>query len=136
MTYWVSGLGWVPWARARAEFARMTCAWADLDGWHIAAAPDNPPLTTHLWAWSPGRWARVRMDGESGVVGLLSYGREGDEQVEVRLRGARPWGTGALRIPATSDRWLDTGFTLLDVAGLCPVTFVHQGIWDPPPFVR
>jgi hypothetical protein len=72
VTWTLHGFGPVGWARVRELCAGLTCAWADYAGFHEGECPDQPPPYTHLWGWSAGRLARVRIDGEQGVVGLLT----------------------------------------------------------------
>jgi len=121
------GFGRMSWSAVLETLDGLDCAWADLDGWHMAPAPHAPPITTHLWGWSDERWARVRVDGTDGIVGRLSRSPTGN--VEVQTRRAMGWGDNRGRIPATSQAWLDTEVTLLVVGGLTKVTFVHCGSW-------
>lgn len=120
------GLGRVPWAAVTEELATMTCSWADLEGWHVEAAPGRAPVATHLWGWSGPRWARVRVDGDEAIVGILDmdHGADGEE-VSVTRQHSVLWDVDDPRIPATSLHWLGMTVTLLIVEGLRPVTFVE-----------
>lgn len=87
----ISGL----WSAVRASaIQEMTCLWMDLDGLHLEKAPaDSPPGCTHLWGWSDGAWARLRIEGDSVPAGaiLRTISREGDEPVTVRAWQAQTW---------------------------------------------
>ncbi len=64
--------GRMSWAEAVAgPLAGATCLWQDLDGLHVAAAPDAPPPTSILWAWRPDSWlVRARLDGSVAFVAV------------------------------------------------------------------
>ena len=64
--------GRMTWAQAAAgPLAGATCLWQDLDGLHVAPAPDNAPPTSILWAWRPDSWlVRARLDGEIAFVAV------------------------------------------------------------------
>lgn len=51
-----------------------TAAWADTTGFHIGPVPAEPPVTTHLWAWTTGAWLRVRVDGHHWWAAILTTG--------------------------------------------------------------
>ena len=75
MTYWLEGTGRTQWSEIQPQLEGMTCAWADLDGFHVEAVPREQPVTTHLWGWAPDRWVRVRVDPAFCVAGFLSAER-------------------------------------------------------------
>jgi hypothetical protein len=57
------------------DFAHdWTAAWADNDGFHLDPMPGTVPLATHLWAWTTGRWLRVRIDTPYWWAALLTVG--------------------------------------------------------------
>jgi hypothetical protein len=61
------------WPTLRAALPALTAAWADLTGFHIAEdLPAVPPTGTHLWAWAPHHWLRVRLDHDHWWAALLS----------------------------------------------------------------
>lgn len=60
------------WAALVAALPAMTAAWADLAGFHIDVVPATAPPTSHLWAWSPGTWLRVRVDQPFWWAALLT----------------------------------------------------------------
>lgn len=124
-------IGRVPWGEARRLLIGMTCAWADLDGWHQTEPSDQPPIATHLWAWGDERWARVRVDGEDAVVAILTTAMlslPGAEFVEVDIED------GPLllidpeddRIPLTSKEWLGGEARVLNVLGPQPLAFIER----------
>jgi hypothetical protein len=125
----------MPWADAlTGPLAGATCLWQDLDGLHVAEAPDSPPPTSILWAWRPDSWlVRARLDGDIALVAVndgaglvrtvpwdVGDGRSpGDLRVAAsRGRGPSPalGGTGAayeqIVVDGTSD-------------GVGPVTFLR-----------
>ncbi|SDQ35302.1 hypothetical protein [Actinopolyspora saharensis] len=51
-----------------------TAAWADNHGFHLDAVPAEPPATTHLWAWTTGRWLRARIDAPHWWAVVLAVG--------------------------------------------------------------
>jgi hypothetical protein len=55
--------GWTTWPTAARHLTDATCAWADLDGFHVDRCPAERPPTTHLWAWHGGTLWRARLDG-------------------------------------------------------------------------
>ena len=62
------------WDRLHEITREWTAAWAGVDGFHINRLPDQPPVTTHLWAWAPNTWLRVRIDGPHWWGALLTCG--------------------------------------------------------------
>jgi hypothetical protein len=59
------------WVALGEALPDVTAAWADLDGFHISSLPPTAPLSTHLWAWAPGLWLRVRLDQPHWWAALL-----------------------------------------------------------------
>lgn len=51
-----------------------TASWADHRGYHEEPLPSDMPRTTHLWAWAPHTWLRVRIDGDHWWAALLTEG--------------------------------------------------------------
>ncbi len=121
--------GRLAWAEVTALIGGQPCAWADLDGFHVGPAPPQPPAYTHLWAWSPRRWVRVRIDGQTGIAGVLSLDPPG-EPVDVHAQHGHLWRpVEDQRIPPLPAVVQQRSWTLLVVAGLAPVTFVHGDTW-------
>ena len=54
-----------------AELAGTQALWQDLDGLHVAPPPADPPPTSIMWAWSPDRLVRVRLDGAVAHVAVI-----------------------------------------------------------------
>ncbi|MEU5524513.1 hypothetical protein ABZ759_28610 [Streptomyces sp. NPDC047860] len=125
--------GRMPWPQARTLLAGTTCAWADLDGFHILPATklpdDRPPLATHLWAWSEDRCLRLRLDGAQALVAALHLqgaSQETDESaVRVYVRSGVPWPSGHDRVGPLPDAAETLTFELLELAGPAPATFVR-----------
>ncbi|GAB1512566.1 hypothetical protein [Actinophytocola sp. KF-1] len=59
------------WPALVAALPTMTAAWADLTGFHLDDLPAATPPASHLWAWSPGTWLRVRIDQPNWWAALL-----------------------------------------------------------------
>jgi len=121
-------IGRLGWVEARSLLAGTTCAWADLDGFHVTGAdrlPEEPPQSTHLWAWDPNRCLRLRIDGTRALAAALHPGQDGAEQVRVHVRPGTPWAeddkqAGPLRPEAHA-----LVFELLELPGPTPATFVR-----------
>jgi hypothetical protein len=62
--------GRMTWSAAlTGPLAGATCLWQDLDGLHVEAPPQQPPPTSHLWAWTTtGRMHRLRLDGNTAYL--------------------------------------------------------------------
>jgi hypothetical protein len=67
------------WAGVLVELEGMTCAWADLDGFHVAEAPTGQPVATHLWAWAPDRWVTMRIEPDRMWLARLTEADVDDE---------------------------------------------------------
>ncbi|MCX4429656.1 hypothetical protein [Streptomyces mirabilis] len=121
-------IGRLGWVEARALLTGTTCAWADLDGFHVAAAdrvPEHPLHATHLWAWDLRRCLRMRIDGPHALTALLMPGQDGGEQVLVHARPGTPWAKGdqqAGPLPAEAHA---LSFELIELPGPAPATFVR-----------
>ncbi|GAB3275247.1 hypothetical protein GCM10027589_00230 [Actinocorallia lasiicapitis] len=115
------GHGRKSWPEARELLDGHRCAWADLDGFTVGAAPEDPPLATVLWAWNDTSLLRLRIDGPEAVIGQLDL--TGDE-VDVTVRTSRTWPAGEGRV-SVADQWRDLPVVLYEVAGLMPLTFAR-----------
>lgn len=62
------------WEHLHATTRNWTAAWADIDGFHLNHLPDQPPVATHLWAWTTNTWLRVRIDDSHWWAALLTLG--------------------------------------------------------------
>ena len=112
-TAWLTAHGRHPWATISSLLSGCTCAWADLDGFHAGPPPAGPPLATHLWAWSPDRLLRIRLDGSDGIAAELHLTNPGNgEPVQVTERETATWPPGEGRVSA-EDKWRGAGSTHL-----------------------
>jgi len=136
MAMHLTGLGRHSWDRVRSLIGDQECAWMDLDGFQVGSVPAVAPPSTHLWSWSATRWVRVRVDGAGGIAGVLSLdptaalGGEAAGEVEavsVQLAQGILWPADDLRVKPLPSALVRQPWTLLTVAGLRPVTFVHRG---------
>jgi len=117
----VEALGWRTWDALLPLLDHATCAWADLDGFHVAAAPAAPPISTHLWAWRQQWWLRARLDTDRVVAGVLTFA---DHLERVHIRHALTWASDEHRVGPLDPAHLTRGWLLLELAGERPVTFV------------
>ncbi|MBA8825284.1 hypothetical protein FHX42_002635 [Saccharopolyspora lacisalsi] len=69
------------WNQLHAVTESWTAAWADVEGFHLETMPATPPVTTHVWAWSTGRWLRVRIDGAHWWAALLANNNEQEDDL-------------------------------------------------------
>ena len=75
--------GRVAWDQITRMLAGAQAAWADYDGFHVGAPPESPPPYSHLWAWTADWLARIRIDGQHAIAGVLALrGQPGDSPPE------------------------------------------------------
>lgn len=118
------GTGWVPWHDVRALLDGWDAAWSDLDGAHLGQVPLDMPAGTHLWAWRGDFWARVRIDEDEAVVGMLHPPGQCP-------RGDTCSGTVVTTTPASSaSSWHEQHIRLPDVLRDTTwlVRHVHEGV--------
>lgn len=101
-----AGAGRMSWADAVAgPLVGATCLWQDLDGLHVEAAPGSAPPTSIVWGWVQGiRLVRVRLDGDTALVGVLECADGGELPGAVRTL---PWSPGDGRVQASRGRGPD-----------------------------
>lgn len=70
----LTSTGWVDWQHLTTLLGSDPCLWTDLGGLHYLTTvpPALPVGATHLWAWRPGRWTRVRIDGDRALATFLT----------------------------------------------------------------
>ncbi|MGW2917817.1 hypothetical protein ACWDBF_08125 [Streptomyces angustmyceticus] len=123
--------GRLTWPEARTLLAGTTCAWADLDGMHLAPAGDLPeetPCATHLWAWDPLRCLRLRFDTRHALTAALHSTAPSalpSNSVRIRISRGMPWAPEDARVgPLEPDiHTLDP--ELLELTGATPAVFVR-----------
>ncbi len=121
-------IGRLSWPQARSLLAGTTCAWADLDGFHVADAgrlPADPPHSTHLWAWDQARCLRLRIDGPQALTAVLRPSQDSGEQVHVHVRPGTPWAAGDQQAGPLPPEAHALDFELLELPGPTPATFVR-----------
>jgi hypothetical protein len=125
-TAWLTPHGRQSWTAISSILSGCTCAWADLDGFHCEPAPAGPPLATHLWAWSPDRLLRIRLDGTDGIAAELHLTtRPGNgEIVQVTEREAQTWPPREGRV-SVDDQWRGRTVRVFQVIGLMPLEFAR-----------
>ena len=106
MTYWLEGTGRTQWSEIQPQLEGMTCAWADLDGFHVEAVPrerpgHDPPVG--LGARQVGsRPCRSRILCRRLSDAERTTGESG-EAVAVRRRRAQAWPSNAAASVARSS---------------------------------
>jgi hypothetical protein len=124
-TVWLTPHGRQSWTAISSMLSGCTCAWADLDGFHCEPAPAEPPLATHLWAWSPDRLLRIRLDGTDGITAELHLTEtDNGELVQVTEREAQTWPPREGRV-SVDDQWRGRTVRIYQVTGLMPLEFAR-----------
>lgn len=115
----LTSTGWVQWPHIAALIGDDRCLWTDLGGLHAGSdCPAALPVgTTHLWAWRPDRWVRVRVDAGRAQATTLSTGGPGDPVTFAKSDGIA-W-EGHER--ATECH---LSVTLIRTEGRAPITFI------------
>lgn len=117
--------GRLPWPGARALLAGTTCAWSDLDGFHLQPAdrlPEDTPVATHLWAWTTDTCFRLRLDDGHALVASLHLSEGGDH---VHVRPARSWGADDRQVGPLPAEAHGLELELLELTGRTPALFVR-----------
>ena len=122
---WLLGHGRQRWEQTRALLDECTCMWADLGGWHVASAPADAPLATHLWAWGNARWLRVRVEGVTAICGELRLNGSVGEAVTFYEQSASNWAPGHGRVNELPEELAGRLLRLRTVEGAAPLTFVE-----------
>ncbi len=92
--------GRVAWDRVARMLAGAQAAWADYDGFHVGEPPESPPPYSHLWAWTADWLARIRIDGQDVIAGVLALrGQPGDPPPE-------QWRQDVRFLEVQSQTWL------------------------------
>jgi hypothetical protein len=129
------------WRDFRGIVDSATCLWQDLDGVHVAPAPEEPPPTSILWAWSDQRGAdgvpeqlwRARIEGDTVFVAQPRV--DDDGQSDVVRRQLVTWGDlaqvrGMVRANDTSVDIRKANFVEVTEPigpnGEAPVSFLYQ----------
>ncbi len=125
--------GRLTWDQAARMLAGTQAAWADYDGFHIGAPPGSPPPYSHLWAWTADWLARIRIDGQHAITGVLALHRQPGngppeqwrQDVQFQLVRSQTWPPAEKRVgplaPEVTGRIAD----LYLVTGEHAVTFVR-----------
>jgi hypothetical protein len=130
----LSGTGRITWTEAQALLDGSHCTWADLHGLRTGPAPDQTPLTSHLWAWWPdGRCARLRLDEDDVYAATLRplnteqpSANATSEVVTVHRHPDAPlWGPADRQAGPLPDEVRQWTYDLLEIPGPHPVSFIH-----------
>jgi hypothetical protein len=122
--------GQLTWADAiTGPLAGATCLWQDLDGLHAEPAPQAAPPTSILWGWRDDTLIRVRLDGETAYVAVLTAPDVGVATVPWDLRREGDGRVAGLRGPATKTSTAYGKFEQVIVDGTSegrgPITFIR-----------
>jgi hypothetical protein len=121
-------LGRMPWRQARTLLPASTCAWADIDGFHILPAaelPHDSPHATHLWAWTANRCLRMRIDGTDALVAALDIHEAEEGSMHAYSKPGVPWPSGHDRVGPLPDAADSFTLEILELPGATPATFVR-----------
>lgn len=125
------GHGRLPWPEVSALLEGWQAFWCDLDGPHLGDPPAGAPAYTHLWAWRGADRARVRIDGQHGIVGMLLA--EGDEsgtaalladEVVVSVGRGQSWTDADPRIAHDRGELPRGDLEITIVEDIAPITFL------------
>lgn len=117
-THSITSTGWTGWDEIVRLLGGDRCLWTDLGGLHHSTAPVRLPVgATHLWAWRPDRWVRVRIDSGRVLATVLTPDAAGTPVVVVESDGIA-WGNHK------RARECHLQVTLLRTEGPAPITFV------------
>jgi hypothetical protein len=139
---WLTAHGRLSWLQTRVLLDETTCAWADLDGFHCEGPPTDPPLTTHVWAWSDQRMLRLRVDGAEAVAAELQLGppdmndaadntgnASAGKPVQFTEQLSTSWPELEGRDRVSVDKiWRDRQVRIFIVHGLIPLSFARLEI--------
>ncbi len=125
--------GRVAWDQITGMLAGAQAAWADYDGFHIGAAPESPRPYSHLWAWTTDWLARIRIDGNHAIAGVLALrGQPGNpppeqwrQDVQFHEVQSRTWPPAEKRVGPLSPDVAGQLADLYLVHGERSVTFVR-----------
>jgi hypothetical protein len=125
--------GRLAWNQATRMLAGTEAAWADYDGFHIGAPPESPPPYSHLWAWTTDWLARIRIDGQHAIAGLLILRRQPEncppeqwrQDVQFQLVRSQTWPQAEKRVGPLALEVAGRIADLYLVTGEHAVTFVR-----------
>lgn len=114
----IHGHGWLDWGSVREHLAGATCAWADLDGFHIDGCPPQVPCTSHLWAWHGRDTWRARIDSDRTLLTQLTE-LDADEPgtIAVTRYPGIPWPKEYGAIGDQPPQILDEEYELFELSG-------------------
>ncbi|AOR31084.1 hypothetical protein BFF78_08545 [Streptomyces fodineus] len=137
-------IGTLTWPALRAlltedsAYTGARCAWTDLNGFRLepaTALPAEPPVATHLWAWTSQTALRSRIDtGRALTCALLPDTGATGESVPVRIRPAIAWPGDDHQVGRPDRPLAASSIELLELTGAAPVTFVRETPADRPPY--
>jgi hypothetical protein len=125
--------GRVPWDQVVRMLAGAQAAYADYDGFHVGDTPPAPPPYSHLWAWTSDWLARIRIDGQHAIAGVLALrgepGNPPPEQwrhdVQFHEVQSQTWPPDEKRVGQLQPEVAGQLADLYLVTGEQPVTFVR-----------
>lgn len=125
--------GRVGWDQVARMLAGAQSAWADYDGFHVGETPASLPPYSHLWAWTEDWLARIRIDGQHAIAGVLALRGEPANpppeqwRHDVRFHQAQSqtWPPGEKRVGQLRPEVAGQLADLYMVTGEQPVTFVR-----------
>lgn len=109
----------------------LTCLWQDLDGWHLAPPPAEPPRTSIMWAWSPRaavQPVRLRLDGRRVYLARCPE--------KVAFHRVRSWGADDHKVRSAISDGSHVSTLQLEVGTDADLPPVSGGYPEPVLFVR
>lgn len=131
--------GFLEWATLRPFLECATCLWAGIDGVQNGQAPDRIPAFSHLWGWwKGGRWARVRLDGDGGILAILTElaaidPRHDADVYDVECLAVRAWSSRLYpHVGPLPDHLNGIEMTILRTIEPIPLHFVYPEVRSSP----
>jgi len=124
----LEALQFAAWVDVTSALDGLTCAWTDIDGWHIAPLPNDEPIgATHIWGWSTERCAMIRLGGDVPIGSMLYLAPDAVTaaaglSVEIETTTALSWVSGDKGVTIGDDQ---PSFEVIAVKGLMPLWFVR-----------
>ena len=124
--------GRTAWDQVSRMLTGAQAAWADYEGFHICPPPASPPPYSHLWAWTGDWLARIRIDGQHAVTGVLALnGQPGNcppeqwrQDVQVQHVRSQTWPQAEKRVGPLTPEVADRSADLYLVTGERSIAFV------------
>jgi len=130
------GYGRISWDQLTSILTSAQAAWADYDGFHLGPVPPAPPPYSHLWAWTDHWLARVRIDQDTAILGVLALNGKPHpvppdsptETVTYQVARAATWPPDEKRVGELALHIAGRAIHIYLIPGEHPITFVTTAI--------